>query len=470
MGIGYLLFFLTVWGWAEATEKLVKAVHISTVGGSNPSSIAGTWFEKPGALTQVGMRQQYLLGRQLRQRYVEDYQLISDQFNQQHVTFRAAYSTRTAASMSAYAFAAGLYMAGTGYSLNDVQISKAVPPVNFTDYTRYQKELDDAALLHYFASLPVKTITVEPNYDLEAATLCPNLKKLAEDYRNGNDSLKRKVEEREQQYKSKLYPALAKAVGKQGDSMDWALECRDYIMAAKHLAHDLPYKLTDEELKLMDELYETKKYLDFFGDIKVARIVSSGLLAELLDFVNTTLPLTKDQFQSVPKNTAMISYTLDDWNLLGFLRLLNYQPKEKSLTIPFASSIQVEVWHVGPGETAKDFNVNVSFNGVPVQWDNQAISLTLPEFRGWLQKNMIKDFQESCVGKPGEEDMTSWSIVSLILGLVILAILGATCYCLMRKSGSGSGTEEAAGAPEAPEASTNINANTITEAKTQAEP
>ena len=61
-------------------NKLHFVIHMANLGARFPAIISGDWVKNSGGLTHVGMRQLYLLGRELRKRYIEDNELLDEQF------------------------------------------------------------------------------------------------------------------------------------------------------------------------------------------------------------------------------------------------------------------------------------------------------------------------------------------------------------------------------------------------------
>lgn len=165
----------------EVNETYKYVISVISVGAHYPSKLYPNlnWNYRVGELMPVGMRQMYLLGREIR--YLYRNKILTSQYNPLNITLRSVYSNRKLIDTAAYAFASGLYPPGTGYNLNEFQINRAVPPANFTNYTKYQNELYDNAVIHSYATLPIMTLTEIPNYPYEAITLCPEVKTLLED-------------------------------------------------------------------------------------------------------------------------------------------------------------------------------------------------------------------------------------------------------------------------------------------------
>lgn len=433
-GLAYFIAFLiATTNVALCQNKLAFVIHMSNLGATFPKESNEDWVKHPGSLTPVGMRQLYLLGRQFRQKYIEDNNLLDDQYNQQQFTIRSFYSDRTAADASAYYFGAGFYMVGSGYSLRKVQIEKAVPPVNFTDYKKYQEELRDAALLHYASCIPVMTNTEIPNYPLEAARLCTNLNKISERYLAGNSKLSDLHESYESKY-SGLFGKLSKICKFSVNSLSSAFNCRDYVVSSIFYARTLEEPLSNEELSQLDNIYYLNRYLEFYGDQTVAQVVSHGVLKEIDEFVNVTL---NDIKKGVEKNKrrAMISYMVNDDNILGILRLMKYS-LNATFTVPFASSLQIEAYQTGPN--VLDFELKILFNDNIVHWNEVNETVPVADFIKWIKDNTLHDFHKKCT--TSEEDMAGYIVFSLVGMGVIILILIVTCYFLYTKK-PGSETE-----------------------------
>lgn len=415
-------------------NTLEYVIHMANVGARYPLKPIPDWPVNAGELTPVGMRQLYLLGRQLRQRYVEELHFLNEQYNQLQVTFRSIYSSDKTPCASAYSFAAGLYMPGTGYSLNKFQIDNAVPPTNFTDYSEYQKELGNAALVHHYASVPIMTYTEEPNYPLEAATLCPGVKKLADEYWNGNGTLRSILSANEEEFKKTLYPALKQVIGAKNDitSLDQAMDYRDNYFAAVHFARPLNGDLNPDQRKQLDSLYDLMMYQRLLGERKVAQLVSFGFLNEMA----AALHKPKDEIPQAKVKAVMTSYLVNDVNILAVLRLMDYRP-EAPVTVPFASSLQIEVYKTESG----NYTVTILYNDRKVLWNGVDETVPLDKFKDWIKANTISNFHGECAGITTVEVGSYWMIMTLIAAGIVVLILGVTFFFILRDRQTGD-TEE----------------------------
>lgn len=106
---------------AYAQERLVFAVTLIRHCDRTPVTAVGApphhWELGLGELTPLGMNEQYLLGKSLRQRFVDQYQLLPTRYRPGDVYVHATDVNRTI--LSAQSLLIGLYPPGTGPDLAD---------------------------------------------------------------------------------------------------------------------------------------------------------------------------------------------------------------------------------------------------------------------------------------------------------------------------------------------------------------
>ena len=106
---------------ARAEERLVLSVTLIRHGDRTPfkgiPGSAQTWKLGLGELTPLGMNQEYLLGKSLRERYVDQFRLLPANYVPNVVYARSTTLNRTI--MSAQSLLCGLYPPGTGPMLAD---------------------------------------------------------------------------------------------------------------------------------------------------------------------------------------------------------------------------------------------------------------------------------------------------------------------------------------------------------------
>eukprot|EP01017_Pseudomicrothorax_dubius_P047422 TRINITY_DN8524_c0_g1_i2.p1 TRINITY_DN8524_c0_g1~~TRINITY_DN8524_c0_g1_i2.p1 ORF type:complete len:367 (+),score=62.42 TRINITY_DN8524_c0_g1_i2:34-1134(+) len=163
------------------------------------------YWNQFGQLTPVGMRQLYLLGAQLRQRYIIDQKFLPEKYNPDVIFVRSTAVNRTI--MSAMSLLYGLYPIGTGPDLPEgYPKERAVPPINFQVDI---ESLGDNALPNKFQPVPVHMTKINKDYELRAydADVCPKATELAEKTYNSDDFKKIDAAFKD------LYPELANAFG-----------------------------------------------------------------------------------------------------------------------------------------------------------------------------------------------------------------------------------------------------------------
>lgn len=125
--IGIILILLLVVGGecADAHKRLVFAVDLIRHGDRTPvielPKAIHHWQVPLGELTPIGMKQEYLLGRSMRKRYVEEYHLLPKHYHNEMMYVRSSDFNRTL--MSAQCFLLGLYPIGTGAYKSHSRIS-----------------------------------------------------------------------------------------------------------------------------------------------------------------------------------------------------------------------------------------------------------------------------------------------------------------------------------------------------------
>ena len=92
------------------TIPLKMVIGISRTGARYPLKeyTGQDWIKVPGGVNEVGLRQQYLLGRELRKRYAQDTSLLDTDYMPFQFYYTSADDRRSL--MSAYAQLAGIYM------------------------------------------------------------------------------------------------------------------------------------------------------------------------------------------------------------------------------------------------------------------------------------------------------------------------------------------------------------------------
>src|SRR5579872_3276163 len=108
-----------------ANDQLIFAVDLIRHGDRTPDfdipNSPYAWKEGFGKLTAIGLKQEYNLGSQLRNKYINQYHLLSNQYSKDTLYVRSTDMDRTI--LSAKSFLAGLYPSTTQKNLSLIPVN-----------------------------------------------------------------------------------------------------------------------------------------------------------------------------------------------------------------------------------------------------------------------------------------------------------------------------------------------------------
>ena len=137
---------------------------------SNNKDIYGNKWQGSGELTEVGMRMHYLLGYRNRKIYGE--RLNINKFDTKEIYIISTSINRTIES--AYSQLTGFFPPGTGETLTENQIQKALPPfINPFNFTSEIQRLGSNVLPDAANVFPIDNFFIEErNFDLQNHQYC----------------------------------------------------------------------------------------------------------------------------------------------------------------------------------------------------------------------------------------------------------------------------------------------------------
>lgn len=115
-------------------------------------------------ITPVGQRQQFLIGSELRKRYVEEAQLLNEEYIISQMHLQAPFVAKNILSLQAQMM--GLYPATNVNDLNEWQQANAVPPIEGADFSKWQAELGAHALPYGLQTFPIQQTGFESDFML----------------------------------------------------------------------------------------------------------------------------------------------------------------------------------------------------------------------------------------------------------------------------------------------------------------
>jgi hypothetical protein len=129
-------------------------------------------FKFPNRITPLGQRQQFLIGSELRRRYVYEAEFMSADYIISQAYLQAPFVSKNILAMQALMM--GLYPATTANDLTEWQQSNAVPPMEGADFSEWQKELGAHALPYGLQTFPIQQAGLEADFLLSLSdNNCP---------------------------------------------------------------------------------------------------------------------------------------------------------------------------------------------------------------------------------------------------------------------------------------------------------
>jgi lysosomal acid phosphatase len=316
-----LFFSLPVTSFAG--EKLIFALDLIRHGDRTPviaiPAANYEWQEGQGQLTAIGMRQEYLLGRTLRQRYVETEHLLPETYRAGTLYVRSTDYDRTL--MSAQSLLMGLYPAGTSPHAEGQGLPHAIQPIPVHSAPVDQ----DKVILHHLTNeesdvLLKKYLYATPEWKQKEAALIPHYKRWSE------------------------------ATGVTIQSLEDVTYVGDAL--AIHCLHHLPMPaaLTEEDI---NTIIETNEWLFKIEShtIAIAAAHSRQLMTNIANYLqrgtNTKAPL------------KFVLLSAHDSTIASVMSLMSVPPAN---TPPYASDLNFSLYESG----SQHYVVKVTYNGTPV--------------------------------------------------------------------------------------------------------
>ncbi|CAH8847303.1 unnamed protein product [Trichobilharzia szidati] len=269
------------------------------------------WPEGTGKLTDIGIRQQYLLGKWLRQKYGD---FIPEKYNSSSYYLRSTDKDRTL--MSAMANSAGFF-------------SSAFSPLDEFD-------------LHW-SPVPVHTVSQDTDIFLSMDD-CPRLKVLRKLKMYSPDSI-----EFEKKHK-KLFKILRRATGLRVNRFTIG-EIADFLKCMQGSNVSLPEWCTGE---VLDEIYEVENFYwkkKYASSTEIIRLEAGLILHNFIKYIRS---LVRGKLISPSENIPMsknhmVAYSAHDTDLTYILAALGVFDNK---TIEYAAAVSLEIY--GPSKPADE--------------------------------------------------------------------------------------------------------------------
>jgi hypothetical protein len=417
----------------------------SPVTNFNTSKVPWDKNHKSGELTNVGLREGYLLGRVLREKYMHKADILNEKYDDYQIVVKAA--PYNAAVMSANAQAMGFYTPGVGDVLTEMEQEIAQPPVedpSVFDNER-KKVLMDMGLPYYTQVLPIHYSEGGNDWIFSTLSECNIIKNIWVNVTNSSEY--KALEEKYQE----LYKTLTAQTGINFTSMIQAYLLYDDVICDLADDRSLNDKFNfdpDTMDTLRNLVIDVWKHL-IFGDARILKAVVTPIFREWITLFNNVV--ADDNQKQKKDNTLNFALYVSDASLL--LPIMNMYGVTRTKPFEFADNfiLQMGVKSESVSKMKKelsDYEVVVFFNGVAVEYrGNLWISAEI-FVRMLVESSLLHlsntEFIDWCASEPyvpptpppaPEKVSYKWVIISLAIEVGLLILIFAGCYLLNKNKG-----------------------------------
>ena len=363
-------------------SEIVYFIEVSRHGARAPSTFmewdTDRWPDGESTLTPEGMRQHYLIGTFLRQRYITDNPLLPQTYNSTLLYAVSSTAQRTQDSLQSQLL--GLYP----YIPQELRVDP-LPPVKVTgtygvDYP------------YNVATFAINIFQKDPM--LHCKDLCPAYDKYAKG-RKASPGMKRILGEY-----SDILEVVEKRYGvSRADAEELIFDVIASIRSNKFAGYLWDPVFDDAFVERAQELYMRNKWYSGYSPDYIARFVGS-------DFFNDVNAQLRDVKSGKMVRKASI-YSAHDTTLFSILASLGMFPVEQP---PFATVMLFEVVKEG-GE----YFVRVLYNMEEIIIPGCALALCgIDTFIGYVEQRVFSDTKKACKGISTDaikdEDVLEYSI------------------------------------------------------------
>ncbi len=392
--------------------KLEMVIEVFRHGARQPigsPSYASHWSETEGELTSAGIRQHYLLGREMRKKYIERLNFLPKYFNHSEIYVRSTDVNRTIMSVGSHLL--GLYPLGAGAKFpDDYPLKQAVPPY------KAAFDIDDLGynvLPEQYQPIPVHM--VDENEDdllVPGGRVCPNYNNLRKNqmntdiYQNFNTRFQPVFEEVRKVFNisEEINMSLLGTI-----TSDVMCDIMEHYPVPKNFTQELWDKMVF--LKGLDG-----QYADVGNDL-LRKILGTKFFKMVLQYfeakIHNDSPLKYAIFSA--HDTTLQPYmailNLTNWECL--LEKFDKNNKQKGNCVDgfpvFASQINLEL-HSNETAARKVYFVKVIYNGVDMKLcESEQTECLFEEFRQRLNLFVMNDddFEQNCKGSSADKTKTN---------------------------------------------------------------
>lgn len=374
-----------------ALSKTVFIAEVFRHGARSPTTYQ-SWdsderWGAAGQLTASGMRQHYLLGHELRNRYITTEAFLASELAAGETVVYSTEFNRTI--MSAQSQLTGLYPPSTGPEISSGNSQKAVPPIEVTDLDQLLSDLGTAALPDRTQIQPVRTDDVQTMLNpsaIEAA--CPKLKQIVT-----NNYLNPQVSILFEDYADVVDTVANELKVSNSEARKRVPDLWDSVTTNRFHGYEVPEVFNNDAFyERMTEMVFKLQSLIYYSSSTQVKFYTSALFSDILSHLKKTSSNTWTE--------KFVFYSAHDTTVMPVVLGLGYNLQAWA---PFASNVFF-VMSVENEDTDPTYTVKVSYNDeeFAIPGCDGKIECPLDTFMTYLETWTYSDLDSACVNSAAE--------------------------------------------------------------------
>jgi len=366
--------------------ELNMVIEIFRTGARNNVYDFNKWTNNPNIeeITEVGIHQHYILGSQLRQKYIQELKFLSPSFNESEFLIYSTHFNRTI--MSVFSHMLGLYP-----EKKEIYVNKSEFIPNILNFEEVQ-EIDEL-LKESFSPFPIHILN-EKNDFLLGSLKCKGFNFLVSQNKENNEILEAIAEDYHE-----TFAKLGKIMGIEKFDFDKLFRIMDGFSTDIFSNRNLPSEIDDKLWPKLKFLYSLYWPLSYFSKELNQRFSNT----EIFDYI---LNVLHSKVQSSPPflNTKYIMLGAHDINLIHLMIGLNISSADcqdsskymncETMYPSFASNLIIELHK---HNKTNEYFIKLAFNGVYMNLCmKKNIECSLSEFNSRLSEYKLPNFDELC--------------------------------------------------------------------------
>jgi acid phosphatase len=331
------------------------------------------WPDNPGELLSEGLLQFYILGEELRKKYIETLNLIEDYYKPSEVLIKSTEFSRTITSAKAMMMA--FYPNGPDLTSETLK-TKAVPPFTFEGLDQIIQDMGNEALPFNFQPVFINMEAKDHDFLLLGfSKTCPKVTEGIKDMQNSKHYLDLKLN-----YEENIRKSLEKMLKTESIDFEEAAVIGDTLETIQLAGMQFPEGLTPE---LYRDLVKIRDFCNsYMFDVRESLVLSTS---EMFNYIVRT-------FQEKSKKLSF--FFSHDTFLISMLKILEVWDEANP---PFASTLTFELYKDDSSEFLK-----ILYNDVALNLPKIGSKISLLHFKKIVEDWALNDVHKECwhLGNP----------------------------------------------------------------------